>query len=264
MMNHTFFENCNSANAVALAIQPEKARNNPSEQANKVSKRFLRSAAVLSEKAFLGWQIWRNEEKQVSTCAIASAGSDATNDDFKWIFEGCAVDDRPGAACKDMLEGGRTVYRLSYAPSSSRDIIPNQNGSGKGTSSKDVEQMFDMLMDADAVILVVAGDINRGHGAIYISLPGRMPIRMRYLLSVGFPETRAMEIGESSGAGDAVKPLPEKCLKLGMRHLLWLLIDRKWQGGNQGRSEESIRAEYGTFTPILELDLSLLALRVCF
>ena len=92
-----------------------------------------------------------------------------------------------------MLEGGRTVYRLSSTSGSSRDIILTQSGKESTPTQSEVELMFDMLMDANAMILMVAGNMpdagNQGHGAIYISLPDRMSLRMRAALNIVFPRT---------------------------------------------------------------------------
>ena len=138
------------------------------------------------------------------------------------------------------------------------------------------KDMFDMLIDSDAVIYIAAGTPNwnaSGHGTILISLPEEMTLRMRSVISLAFPHITAVEVTNSSY--EAVKRcLPDECFLDAMKNFLYTLIRRMEKGQEEETKnieeyeeidtdendiEEPISEDGASFTPIEELDLSIRA-----
>ena len=246
------------ANSAALCFEPCADRCQGVQTASEVSKRFLRTAALLPAGEYLGLQIDLTEERPYTGAVFSSINASAVSEDYIWLFRQCAkISSSPAADLKDLYSGGRKVYRLSSGGRNVDGLDPKAYDDGDPDDG-----LFEMLHKTGAVIRIVAGALaengfesvktDSGHAAVYISLPEEISLRVRSALSYTFPHTAIEEAGGACGPCETDR-LPDSCFRNVMRKLLCALTIC---------SEESTDAEDEPLTasiPIDELELSVRA-----
>ena len=235
---------CGLANMANLSIKYEEESYNRAWNAAVTSERFLRSASLLPEGGFLGWQI---DTKTFSNTLFSVLGDKVTAEDFKWIFCQCAsISPLTSEWMEDLYAEDRKVYMLSSVMGSTKDVkIPEQRQHYLSVGHRDDEMfrdnfmdMFEMMSEIGAVIRIIAGCAARnanGHGTILISLPDEITLRMRGVLSAAFPHLVAEEVEKMPETMDEMEYLPDGCFMEGMARMLDVLMSR--QNGKEPADE---------------------------
>ena len=202
-------------------------------------ERFLHSASLLSDGAFLGWQI---DTKTFSSAAFSSPGKEVTMEDIAWIFDPVAATS-PFISewMEDLHTDNRKVYILSSAAGSVRDVddYDPQNDLSEDGPRRMIERLHEMLKtmaETGAVIRIIACgtmEHTKDHGMILISLPDKMTLRMRSMLSLTFPHLAVKEV-------DSLKFLPDDCFLKSMHRMLFALTTFKADAkpSDESRSDE--------------------------
>ena len=252
-------------------------------------ERFLHSAALLPEGEFLGWQVFADEDKTLSGITFSSSGLSVTHADYVWIFQGSAdLDPNAQPVRRDLNEGNRRLYVLMPDSGSKIDTgLPSKKENWFTLDDDLVEsgtieyfhEMSDMLMEADAVVRMVAGPAEGkedGHGMILISLPGEMTLRMRTAISLAFPQAAAVEIENPADGRLSPIHLTDNAFLAGMVGFLdeMLRSAKKAAGAEEKEEDEeeflwdedtldadngNVSADSNSHTPIEELHLSVRA-----
>lgn len=195
-----------------------------------VSERFLQTAKILPQKEFIGWQMNTCQNAENQMVAFVSPGVEATPNDYAWIFHDYAnVYSIPAPFFSDIFAEGRRVYALQY----SRDIKPCQKPKqfeyelDCGIEYVEARrpyfnETFEELKKLEAIIRVIAASKGGGQGTILISLPGKISLRMRTLLSLAFAETELIELNSSKNTLNELKLLPAELLVRSFGDLLEL------------------------------------------
>lgn len=230
---------CGLANMTDLSIKHDRDDYNSYRRITAVCERFFRSASILPDGGFLGWQI---DTKTFATVAFSSFGVKATMEDFYWIFNQCAT---TSPLISEWMENlyteNRKVYMLSSVAGSTRDLdVPVQrtdyiydDDCDEPLSSDLFYDMFDMMTEMGAVIRFTVGSATektKGHGRIFISFPDEIALRMRGMLSLAFPHMVADEVDKLPKETDEMECLPDDCFLESMTRILSLLVyqeDRK-------------------------------------
>ena len=231
------------SNIASLSVIPAEPYSCP-ENAAGVSEKFFRSATLLSEGQFLGWQLHAGKDSVCSSFAFSSTEAEVTAEDFNWIFQNCAVVNKESTeTIADLGDGQRKVYAIRFQPDGKNEEkvnIGRRNRSmHNGESERDYfGEMLDMMGEADAILRIIsrsAGSGIQGPGEILLSLPDTITLRMRTILSIAFPYTTVEDIQDSRN--DYGK-LPMECITAGMTGLLKALM---FQAENK---QEVIGEEY--------------------
>ncbi len=246
-----------TAHSAALFFAARTDRYQGVQTAAEVSKRFLRTAALLPAGEYLGLQIDLAEEKSDTGVAFSSPGAAVASADYSWLFRQCAdICPFPDVNLQDLYSGGRKVYRL---------VSDAEAASGSDTRAYDDDEnaddgLFEMLHEAGAIIRIVAGPATTadfGHAAIYISLPEAVSLRVRSAFAYAFPHTAIEEAGAGSGLCET-DCVPDHCFRNVMIKLLCAMFIRP--EGNAGADMSSAERGYGAASvssvSIDELELS--------
>ena len=272
------FESSGLANTAVLSIKRGMAFFACERVAAMVSERFLHSAALLPQGGFLGWQISAVKEKGISCYLFSSSGLMVTEDDYNWIFQKCATAEMmPAGKIRNLFEDNRKVYMLSSVLENQSDgRLDKQADDFKhtgyehddGKSYEYFQDLFHMLMDADAVIQIVAGTSygnTSEHGVIIISIPREISLRMRSIITLVFPHAVVEEIRELSGLDESLRSLPGEYLQRGMTQFIRMLTCQESENAkNPIIADDSCGADVDiengrSYTPIEDLDLSVRA-----
>jgi AAA+ superfamily predicted ATPase len=174
-----------------------KLNNDPyfnSRTANTASRRFFKSAQMLSPGGFLGLQLCAGKDS-FSWHAFSDPGSGLTPEDLDWIFQGIGTAQRGAESSpKGFEENSRRIYALTWDPSTEEQ-----------RETDGCREFFDMLREENGMLQITTGstsDADPGSGTFCVSLPNPMSIRMRSTLSLIFPE---LQIRETSSI------CPESC-----------------------------------------------------
>ena len=227
---------CSMANMTNLFIKYDEDSYSSSRNASVTSERFLRSASLLPDGEFLGWQI---DTKTFSNTAFSGLGVKVTAEDFNWIFHQCAVTSPLISDwMEDLYAENRKVYMMSSVAGGTRDVdIAKQRAFYLSDDNCDERQfkymfcdMFEMMSEIGAVIRVIAGGTakkTKGHGMIFISLPDEITLRMRGMLSIAFPHLAADEVDKLPEKACEIECLPDECFLEGMSGMLSALMHLK-------------------------------------
>lgn len=278
MMNSLFNDTLNVA---VLSLKPWDDTYAGSDAAVKAGVRFLQSASLLKREQFLGLQIKRDEEGKSQVCAFSSMDAEVTTEDFMWMFQGCA-DIGSFSSSAPLIRNGNLnkIYELHRTPGNTweqHESYGNKPSKYGSSISRDYFwQLLDEMKKNDAAIQIRAGVTNDGMaaGAFTLILPVEMPLRMRTMLSLTFPNTK---VSRPSGSVEnhTNNAIPMKCLLESMSGILEMLMKERREektveeecGGFEDGSfnpfdlEPKCGPENSTaadgFTPIDELDLSI-------
>ena len=256
---------------VSFTIEHNEDEYDAFHAAAEVSDRFLRSAALLPDGEHLGFQ---TELCRFAHIVYADSTAPISVEDFEWMFSSCAKVS-VGTECVDGLYAeNRKVYALSWADrrKSARDGEEwLERYDDSRPSIKLMNELFQMLADADAWFRIIACGVagaREGYGRVLISLPDGMTLRMRSLLSIAFPHTVAVEIGDPSDEENGRPCLLNSALLSITKRIIYALIcgpNRQEESGTpqDDQSRDAHDAAPDTeaagdgkpFTPIEELDL---------
>ena len=251
-----------------------------SDNAAGASEKFFRSAALLPEGQFLGWQLHAGKDSVCSGFAFSSAEAEVSAEDFNWIFQNCAVVDNESMETFAGLEDGkRKVYAIRFQPDGKNEEKANigrrNRSMHNGESERDYfGEMLDMMGEVGAILRIIsrsAGSGIQGFGEILLSLPDTITLRMRTILSIAFPHTTVEDI---QGSRNDCGALPMECITAGMTGLLKTLMFKaeneqevtgeEYEEGEEFWDEEecpeeddvgSVCVNNTGFTPIEELEL---------
>lgn len=224
---------CSPANMTDLSIIHDRDDYSSYMRIAAASKRFLRSASILPDGGFLGWQI---DTKTFSNVAFSSSGIKATTEDFDWIFNQCAAaSPLTSEWMEDLYAEDRKVYMLSSVAGSTRDVdVPElrtdyiyDEDCGETRPRELFYDTFEMMAEMGAVIRITAGSAvegAKGHGKIFISFPDEITLKMRGMLSFAFPHVVADEVGKLPEEADEMKYLPDDCFLESMTRILSALV----------------------------------------
>ncbi len=229
MSNYIKMQNASLANISALSAIPNESDYYCSTNTYHASALFFRSAALLPEGEFLGWQLGVGQDKHCSSFAFSSAAAGVTSEDFNWIFRNCAA---VSSESPEMLNGfdleHHKIYILQLRSEECRDLgctaantyDDNMDQGNQGIYS---EEMLKMMSDAGGVIQIFAAsgsEKDQGYGTVFLALPDTIKLRMRTTLSLIFPHTMVSELANDMLLRDGTAKLPAKYITSGMARLL--------------------------------------------
>ena len=244
----------NDVTALSLSLSSELSLYSLAGITESVSVKFLQSAALLPERAYLGWQMTA-ENNHYSAVVFSSKESNVTAADFDWIFcNGKTSAAFTPASIQDLFSNGRKVYILSLISGSASDIAASSHDDSYIFDSEyrgrmndtSFNELLEILSDAGARVRLIAGaadEKDRGHGTILISLKERISLRMRSILSLFFPHTTAYEIDSSSLEKCHISSLPDECLLKSLTRLLYAVAYQKIQERKARESEDELSSE---------------------
>ena len=219
------------------------------------AEKFFHSASQLSETGFLCWQISAVSGSEYRISVFSSKDAGISKDDFSWIFQNCAAVKQPETSGKQ--SGGR-LYALR--------LTQEESGGMKTAARNDVslccdtvqgryfQDMLKAMIDFNSTVRIYAG--SNGQGAVLISLPDEITLRMRSALTLAFSGTTVAEIPDAALCD--ITALPQHSLINGMTGLLDVLMaeeNRSLFNRKNDDADPDDTAE-GEFTPIEDLDLS--------
>ncbi len=204
-----------------------------SDAAVEAGERFLKSAALLKKEQFLGLQIRRGEGRKSQACVFSSIDAGVTAEDLGWMFQGCAdIGSFSADASVIRHDTSNKIYELRRTPGNSGE---QHDGCGSGASNQGdsisgyyFRQLLDEMEKTDAAIQISAGVTHDGMvaGAITLSLPDEMTLRMQTMLSLAFPNTKVSRISESD-ENPADNGIPMRYLLEGTSAVLIALMDER-------------------------------------
>lgn len=272
-----------TANSVALLFDLYMDRCRGLQVASGVSKRFLRTTAMLPAGEYLGLQVDLGGESSCTGVAFSSPNAAAVMEDYTWLFHRCARICSSPVALQDLYSGGRKVYRLSFSAPSA--VAAADVDSKAYDNCEPDDGLFEMLHEEGAIIRIVAGVpadpvfwdgmTAPGHAAVYISLPKEMSLRMRSAFSYTFPHITIEKTGETFEPCGA-DHLPDTCVRNVLRTLLSTMINRVEKdaavtdapsGGRKAKTEfarakDTCEGPRDGGTPALSLSIEELAISV--
>lgn len=224
------------ANITNLSIQKSKDDFSIYKRASHACERFLRSASLLPDEEFLGWQI---DTKTFSNVVFSSPASKVTTADYDWIFDQCAIASPLNTDwIEDLYEKDRKVYMLSPVPSNTCDdysyrqrtdyILVDDDDYDSDRISRDIiYDMFEMMAEAGVVMRMTARSIKdkaKGHGKIMLSIPDEMSLRMRSMLSIIFSRMIVVEVTKLEEQKDEIDSISDACFLENLTNILSALI----------------------------------------
>ncbi len=218
-------------------------------------ERMLRAASLLPAGSHLGFRFSADAD---GCWAISGPRACAAPEDLAWIFQDCAeVDAASSGIAEDFTGDSRRIYAL--LPAGQKKTEAEDPREREIQTSKRLKELLSMMADADAVMNLAAGPDCGGslRGAVWVSAPGAIPLRLGALLAMAFPGTALREVGEDTEC----TWLEEDFLNLAATGFLYALIAGK-PAPVRNREEENaeylddLDAEAPLFTPIETLDFS--------
>lgn len=212
-------ENKRIANITSLTVIDHKSCNT-SLNASKAIGKFMQTASLLPGNGFLGWQMTADREKNVHAFAFSSEDIPITSEDFGWIFQYCAkAEAKETDSFEELHKDFRRVYVLRHEPGISDEIrtFGNQHTSSENASYFYFRDVVKAMKESGAVIRIMTETGHEGRGIILLSLAEEMPLSMRAILSLAFPDTVALD---AETAGNTDFRLPAKYLMESMMGLL--------------------------------------------
>lgn len=173
------------------------------------AERFMQSAALLLPEQFLALQITtgKGEKKQVRT--FSSAGVGITKQDFGWLFQSVADIASFSVNAPARQPGSRNkIYKLCPKPQNTTAQPGNRNDEKEEAASlKYLSQLFDEMAQTASSMQIQAGVAadNTPTGMLTLSLPDKLSLKMRTLLSLAFPKNQVERL--DSSAADNELPL---------------------------------------------------------
>lgn len=179
----------------------------------KVSNRLLGLTQFLNIFEKIGLQITMSRKKETRNYIFASSYANVSIDDFNWIFKDFAkVIQEKYVYIDETSTSGQKEYELIYSSDKTENVEKNTNKepyiseyeqySDKNQSRQYFNEMYDEMRKVDANIKVILWNSESnetlGSGKIILSFPGDVPMRIRTLISIVFPNTFLREVSGKS------------------------------------------------------------------
>lgn len=177
-------------NALALSLNKDERSYDYSWNANSVTERFIQVSNQLSEEEYLGWQLCFDEDGNYHCSTFSKEGVKITKEDIEWIFYDYAevsVSDKDFFT--DKFHGSGKLYYLS-GPSAPKRKIQKRLLKEQVDYFKDV---LSTLKEFHAAVRIIVSAEGSGKGLILFSLPEKMTLRMKTMLSFAFTDTTPVE-----------------------------------------------------------------------
>ena len=206
-------------NVTAVNLRDPQSRS-CRDAAAKASERFLSMASLLPGGTLLGWQI--SAEKKAPGPVIAFSSDDAglSAEDFAWVFQDCGEAEPISARMPDdLFSKQRWIYSLM--PEAEPET---ESGYGRCCRESCFPELLGMMVEAGAIIRILARPGRReSRGAILLSLPQELTLRMSTMLTLAFPHISPRPIPAGIPAG---LQLSEGILSGSTTELLCALVQR--------------------------------------
>ena len=185
--------------------------------ASKVMERLTHASALLGGKGFIGMRLTGDLETESRCEVFSSKGANVTEEDYNWIFEDFGHIES-GLIIKDQeyTGYGSRVYILQGVFLQSIETS-SEYGSRRRTESALVDYFSVLMrmiheMDASLEFRIGEPDIaGKSRVTVLISLSGEMPLRMKSVLAMTFPECTAIEmVGGTAGDIDRTRICSER------------------------------------------------------
>lgn len=190
------------ANTVRLLVRTCGKAQDRRKNASAACERFVQSAELLPEGEYLSWQMTVDAENAISNIVFSSPGVQIQAEDYAWIFEKYASVKPAGtdARTADLFSEGRKVYTIVRRPGeeiekkeSSNDYYYNY-GYPDRTKTEHFMDLLKMLQAAGRAYIRVIAEAASGQGMLLLSLPDRIPLRMKTALALTFPSSIVREV----------------------------------------------------------------------
>ena len=196
----------------------------PYYAAAQTSVRFIRSAALLPENSFLGWQMNTEKDSHHHMFAFSGPEMQIPTEDFGWVFqESATAETAQPDSFPDMWGENRRIYALQYMPENSEEQ-GETNCEDNSEKKNNFSNLFDVLKEAGAALRITADTGQSRSGVILISLPEKMTLRMHAMLSLVFGDKAITEVPVPGGSLDNVRKFPAAYLEEVMTFLLRALM----------------------------------------
>ncbi|MCR5650068.1 MAG: AAA family ATPase [Lachnospiraceae bacterium] len=134
-----------------------------------------------------------------------------TDEDYNWLFENSATV-KGCSKAENLFNEGRRVYAITFEPEETGDTEPDISSEQMG---KHFMELITTLLKENAVIRLLS------NGYFLFSLPDVIPLRLRSLISMSFPDnTTYHEIFSKPEKNTAPCRISGKCFNLSLA-LLW-------------------------------------------
>lgn len=178
------------SNVLALSAKNDKHSYDYSWNADSVTERFIQVSNQLSGEEYLGWQLCFDEDGHYHSSAFSKEGVMITKEDIEWIFYDYAtVSGSDQDLFTDKFHGSGKLYYLSSSS------VPNSRMK-KRLLKERIDYFKDVLSalkESKAAVRIIASPEGSGKGIIFFSLPDKMTLRMKTILSFAFADMTPVE-----------------------------------------------------------------------
>ena len=178
------------SNVLALSAKNDKHSYDYSWNADSVTERFIQVSNQLSGEEYLGWQLCFDEDGHYHSSAFSKEGVMITKEDIEWIFyDYAAVSGSDQDLFTDKFHGSGILYYLSSSS------VPNSRMK-KRLLKERIDYFKDVLSalkESKAAVRIIASPEGSGKGIIFFSLPEKMTLRMKTILSFAFTDMTPVE-----------------------------------------------------------------------
>ena len=254
-------------NVTSLVVKSYDRYLDDCEKPFSVGERFFQAASLLTAGDYLGLQVSTETKKGCTAIAFSGSGASITQEDYAWIFHGCAdAETVLNTVSNDMFSEKHQVYAL--IPQVSIELASSTKSNQP--SSEYFPQLLEIMIEVGAAIRIFAepvGGSSTGRGRVLFSLPQKLPLRLRTIIAMAFPGTEAKELTEPAQTDCFVDGSSIKCGVAGLLNALMRMQTNNEYAVSEDEIEVAIYSEEEpdyepedqSFTPIEKLDLSLRA-----
>lgn len=193
-------------NTVFLSVAHTDSRYDSRRSAHEAAERLIQAAGLIPAGDLIGWQMELDASGEIRFHAFSGGGGSVTSEDFGWIFRRCAsVSPASSGAIGDLRQRCGRVYVLREKKSDI-DPLPQITNDymldDEPYERRDCDELFSKLVRSGAVVRTLAFHDAGVKGMVLIGLSGEMPLSMRTMLSMCFPNTAAEELTEPISVSD--------------------------------------------------------------
>lgn len=177
----------------------------------RISEKFINLAMFLNPKEVIGWQIKMPRKAAPENYLFTSSNSNVFVDDFNWIFKDYAkvIPDKSIIVDK-LLQDEQKNYELLYLKDireTGEKTLLSEDNIAYGESIIREEYFYEMCREMGMIgasINIIAGlndTADKVIRKIIFSFPKQIPLRIKTLISIIFPNTVLQEKTEASKEG---------------------------------------------------------------
>ena len=231
---------------------PEDGERSVGQAAGQAAGRFLQASAQLPAEGFLGIELRPERGTKHELFLFSAPDREVSDADYGWMFEDCAEEEATEAkALESLFAEGRKVYAFAESVSgegAAAEDAPHKEGESlyrKYTEERSradlILQFYKLLMNEGGLLRFVArstaGRENPAstRGAVLLSLPGKISLRLRSQLALAFPGTELHALSEEAETETQGAFVSEAYLFEELIHFFLLLsaLERRQQRRNQ-------------------------------